>query len=234
MSMFKPTEFDFHNNKFFIPLDNFVVSKIKSFGQEVEVGIAIPLENIRISSKGFELSNLIFEIHFYPHCWNEFLNTLFKKSYLFTGREGIECVDITDKYESWLLSENSKIAVQKLKNSEISIAKLFESYPKLLAVSPLREYLSDPKNHQNTKKGPPLKYSENEYQLYCYSCHYYVQEGITYLDACAKTIENHPDLVPSTWKKGPPEDTLRTAVTKKYDKHPEYSQYSYRKERKKT
>ena len=229
MSMFKATAFEFHNISVSLPLDNFVISKIKSSGQNVDAGNSIPLKNISISRKGFILTNQFFVMEFHPDCWNDFLKNLFKKSYLFNGLEGMECSFLMTKYESWLLSENSEIAVQKLQHSEITFDTLRKNRPELFSCEPLLSYFSQSDKLTGNKRGKRAVYESNEYQLYMYANHYYVHYNFSsYKEACAQVVDDFPELIPSTWSHESADINLSTRTTSKYDKHPDYSQKSYR------
>jgi hypothetical protein len=232
MSMFKATAFEFHNISVSLPLDNFVISKIKSYGQSIDAGNSIPLKNISISRKGFVLTNQFFVMEFHPDCWNDFLKILFKKSYLFNGLEGIECSFIMTKYESWLLSENSELAVQKLKHNDITFEEIRKSRPELLSCEPLKSYYSQAEKLSGNKKGKRNVYKPDEYQLYMYAHHYYVHKNFnSYKEACEQVVEDHPYLIPSKWSHESAGMNLSTRTTAKYDNHPEWSQKSYRKKK---
>jgi len=234
MSMFKLTEFEFHNISVSLPLDSFVISKIWSYGQNVDAENSIPLQNISISRKGFVLTNQFFVMEFHPDCWSDFLKTQFKKSYLFTGLEGIECSFLMTKYKSWLISENSKIAVDKLQHSEITLKEILRDRPELFSCEPLQSYYSESDKLTGNKKGKRAVYEPNEYQLYMYANHYYVHNNFSsYKEACAQVVEDFQELIPSTWSHESADSNLSTRITAKYDKHPEYSQKSYRKNKNK-
>tara|TARA_R110000737_G_scaffold348884_1_gene383783 strand:+ start:1415 stop:2164 length:750 start_codon:yes stop_codon:yes gene_type:complete len=238
MSMFNPTEFKFHNISVSLPLDKFVISKIKSYGQSIDAGNSIPLKNISISRKGFVLTNQFFVMEFHPDCWNDFLKSRFKKSHLFNGLDGIECSYLMTKYESWLLSENSKIAVQMLKSSGITFEEIRKNKNKSISKTfdhePLKSYFYKAEKLTSNKRGKRALYELNEYQLYMYANHYFVHRNFSsYKEACAQVVEEFKELIPSTWSLESADSNLSTRVTAKYDKHPEYSQKSYRKNKNK-
>lgn len=231
MGIIKPTKFTFEYIEVLIPLDEFRLQELKKRLPQFIEGEDIRVDNIIISREGIVLQVNNMEIVETFGFWDDFLKSIVKKPYLFQTYEGIECEKVLKQLESWKQKQNAEIAVCKLKNSETSVAQLVSDMPTLFCYEPLKSYLSDPKNHKNTKKGKPVEFHQNEYQLYMYANHYYVHDFCSYEEACFKAIENHPELIPKTWKTVSADQTLRTRITNKYDAHPELSQKSYRKKR---
>jgi len=230
MNMFKPTVFQFEHLLLSLHLDQFQQDKItKTLPKGSSIKIIL-LTKLIVSRDGILLLNEYFELLFEDFCWQKFIKIKCRKPYLFESKQGVDCEDILNQYEIWTNQENSKVAVDKLKHSEITITDIVINRPELITIEPLKSYVSRVAKLSGNKKGKRAKYSSDEYQLYLYACHYYVHDKSSYEVACAKAIDKHPKLISTSWKS--PEETLRTRITTKYDNHPELSNKNYKKNRK--
>jgi hypothetical protein len=231
MNMFEYTVFKFEDIEFKLSLDQYVVDFFKNKLENYRPNATILLKGFNISRHGITLTFDDFEFVFEPNCWSEFLKTIVNKPYLMTPVKGNECISIIEKLERWRLEQNSVIALQKLRHSEITILELMHHYIDLISIEPLRSYLENIDSLSTKKVGKRAKFSTEEYQLYKYACHYYVHDNSTFTEACVKTVENHPELVSNNWKS--PEDTLEKSILPKYNNHPELSEKKYTKSRNK-
>jgi hypothetical protein len=117
-------------------------------------------------------------------------------------------------------------AIERLKAGKTSFEELRDENPYLFEIPRFARFLSMEyvtRKNLGPGRGRPQNYTADQLNLYHYVCAHRRNKQST-LDACKKTVKEHPDLVPAKWEKnGEPHEALRKLVLR-LDSHSRFSQ----------
>lgn len=137
---------------------------------------------------------------------------------------GLDACKVCNEWQKWSDDNNAKAFLKKFELGEMSFEDIPQLKPSLYKHPKIIEALLQAIENGtpiNNKKGKLPLVSDDLWELYNWACYYKITEVENNLDkACDKACQEHPELVPETWKKDPG-GTLKKQIYRKHlDEHP--------------